>query len=343
MTGGRWHFDKPVVQAEDFFEIACLFVPESTVLDMKHLGGVPNITFSVESTNGNFAIRVCNNGYTSIEHLNLELSTLRHLERVGFRWSPRLVSDRNGHFVRTWRGYRVIATQQIEGRPADEVDVTLDHCRQIGSAIALLRRALDELPSITSDSESYWRRSERLLDSWSARELERELLVDPNRLRSNWDQLSSSIMSDRKADVLIHTDIWPPNVLISGARVTGIVDFDDMAIGPAIIDIAAAVSEFSVSPRGDLLSAQAESLLRGYVEGGGSLRSEDCERLVDAIQLCYISWLACNVLHGVPFMESAIYVDRLSRLEDPRFRNEFVAKVEVLLSSSDLPDSRASN
>jgi hypothetical protein len=41
----------------------------------------------------------------------------------------------------------------------------------------------------------------------------------------------------------------------------------------------------------------------------------------------FVSWLTCNALHGVPFVESAVYIDRLRVLQDSALRERFRTQI----------------
>src|SRR5688500_4305824 len=84
-------FDKPIVSPSDFDELAHKFLLRPIAARSRFLGGVPNVTIAVGSDEQQLAVRICNNGYTSVRHLELELSALDYLAREGFNLVPRLV------------------------------------------------------------------------------------------------------------------------------------------------------------------------------------------------------------------------------------------------------------
>jgi Ser/Thr protein kinase RdoA (MazF antagonist) len=321
------HFDKPSVSAAAWREIGSFFVPAERIQRCRHLGGIPNVVFALEADEDSLAIRVLNNGYTTEEHLDLEIATLRHLEAEGFPWSPRLVPSLDGGFVSSWRGYRVIAMRLVAGDVAVDEDVAGPFGEELGGAIAALTRALRRLDYDVPDTESYWRRSERLLDLLPARMPLEPWGTDVVSLRSQWRAAADVLRAAYPVSELVHTDIWQENVLVQAGRLTGLVDFDDLATGPVFLDVAAALSEFAIGPSFRVLDGAFRSIVAGFRREGGVLGDDELSLLLPAFTVCYASWLANNVLHGVPLGESAMYVERLVALRDPSVQDELLGQV----------------
>src|SRR5437660_1195352 len=107
-------FDKPVVFLKDIPEIMSVYSLGSVVA-AKYLGGIPNVTYRVITPHARLAVRICNKGYTSPEHLNTEIEILQHLTSAGYKESPRVITGNNGSVVQNWKGYPTFAMQLIEG------------------------------------------------------------------------------------------------------------------------------------------------------------------------------------------------------------------------------------
>lgn len=309
-------FRKPIVLQSDLGEVAGLFNP-AKVIASRYLGGVPNVTWAVEFGPDVFAIRVCNHGYTSTEHLVAEVSLLSYLERAGYKYSPRLVRARSGGYIAHWRGYPVIATRLINGKSGQAVSVTASLCFEVGQALASLRVALEGCRVKLPPSERFDIRSRRLIDvlplttsalSWS---------IDISNIGVQFEDALDRIMSNPAGHFqrLVHTDVWPPNTIVEQGHLVGIVDFDDLAFGPPILDLASAFAEFAIDYRDDtVIEARGCKLLEGYRTIWGAIDEQEVSIVLPCIVYSYASWLACNALHQVPYEESEIYYRRLRRL-----------------------------
>lgn len=330
-ASNRPFFDKPIVSPSDFEELGKLFIADAVSNRARYLGGIPNVSIQVASANTQLAVRVCNNGYTSPAHLELELATLQYLNATGFAVAPIPIPGRDGQLVQEWHGYRAFATEFIEGRSADEVDITPAHCEHLGQLIAELTTRLRAFSHPVSPEVSYWSRSARLLDLLSADPIHEAWDLDMSALHAQWRSARDDLRLLIPGDGFIHTDIWPPNVLIVGERIVGIIDFDDMAWGPPFLDLAAAVGEFAVSSELELDGEKFGAMVSGFRAAGGIVGDREMEALLPAITVCYASWLACNALHQVPFLESVTYVERLVALQSRVVRSRFTRELKTAI------------
>lgn len=326
-------FDKPMVLPSEVPEIASLF-SESKVRSSRYLGGVPNVTWSIDLGNEAIAIRVCNRGYTSEEHLSAELSVLAYLESVGYEYSPRLVRERAGSYTARWRGYPVIATSLIVGESGESVPLTLDVCYEAGQALGNLRSVLEGCTVRLPESDRFDLRGNRLIRmlpktahayTWPIN-IEAITVQSSESLSQIWRFCSQTQMR------LVHTDVWPPNTIVKQGHLVGIVDFDDLAFGPPILDLASAFAEFAVDPNDDsIILDRASKLLDGYRSILGTISREDSEAFLPCIVYSYASWLACNAFHQVSYEESEIYDRRLALLRDKAaYRNWREAVASIL-------------
>jgi aminoglycoside phosphotransferase (APT) family kinase protein len=128
----------------------------------------------------------------------------------------------------------------------------------------------------------------------------------------------------------IHSDIWPPNVISRDGHVVGIIDFDDMAVGPMQLELAAVLTEFCFIDLIELDELRTQSVLRGFVNGGGRIQPGHHRLLVSGIEASCASWIGANVLHGVTFDDSLSLVRRLDGLRTERARQDLADRLEAL-------------
>lgn len=327
-------FDRPDVRPADIPAIALLF-GLTEPLEVEYLGGIPNATYRIASAGRTLAVRVCNNGYTSPEHLICELRTLRHLRRYGFDLAPEPVPGDDGELIQSWRGYRVVATAYIDGVAGDRIPLGVPECRQIGAAVARLGAALRGLDHGLSADESFRARSVRLLDGLAGHA---PALGWPDEFAGVPGQFDRAMRALETAGPTgwypaIHADIWPPNTLYRDGTLVGLIDFDDLSHGPPVLDIAAVVCEFAFPEADALDEPLARAALAGFRAAGGDLEptaDSPGASLTDAVEALCASWLAANALHQVPFAQSRSLAERLARLADPVSRAGFAQRLTGL-------------
>lgn len=277
-------FDRPIIQAEEIPSIARLY-GLTEPFDVAYLGGIPNVTYRVGAGGAGgrggaagaggstLALRICNNGYTSPEHLRCELRALRHLQAHGYGLAPVPVPGTDGRFIQSWHGYRVIATAFIEGVAGDQVPLGAAECRQVGAAVARLGAALRGLDHGLPPAESFRARSTRLLDELPRHASALGWPGDFGGVAGQFDRAMRRLETTGPAGwyPAIHADIWPPNTIFRDGTLVGLIDFDDMSYGPVALDIAAVVCEFAF-PEADALDEElTRAALAGFRAAGGVL------------------------------------------------------------------------
>ena len=334
-------FDRPIIRSGQVREIAG-FYGLVEPLEIGHLGGIPNVTYRVASAGRALAIRVCNNGYTSPEHLRGELAVLCYLRDNGFDLAPAPVPGTDGELVQHWRGYRVVATTFIEGVAGDQAPLGPAQCAQIGSAVARLGTALATLDHGLPSSESFRARSVRLLDGLAGHARRLAWPGDLGGVPAQFDRAMRALETAGPDGwyPAIHADIWPPNTIYRDGTLVGLIDFDDLSCGPPVLDIAAVVCEFAFPEATRLDEPLARAALAGFRAAGGVLGPVETDTgrtltgaggtLADAIEALCASWLGANALHGVSYEESRSLVERLALLADPDRRAEFAGRLDGL-------------
>ena len=317
-------FDKPQVTHDDILEIAKLYGIE-TMLEVQLLGGVPNVTYKVVDRKKQLALRVGNKGYTTIEHLEIEIEILKHLERTGFAESPRIVDPDNGGHIGYWNSHPVIATTYIDGVTADKLRITSNLCFDVGRVIAYLQRSLILLETYIPPSETFHNRVRKVVTAFSQKAKHLGWAIDVARILRQWEDIEASFLSFSAASVqsIVHTDIWPPNVICKGETIVGVVDFDDWAHGPIILDICAPLIEFALINHTDISPDLTLAILSGYLQHGGQIDLLKEDLIVCCMEMLCLSWLFCNALHKVSYSESETYMHKLEFFRDKHKRKAF--------------------
>lgn len=335
-------FDKPVVLLSDISEIMSPF-ESGRILEAKYLGGVPNVTYRVITERSRLAIRICNRGYTSAAHLDAEVAILRYLRAAGFREAPAPVIGKNGEYLQTWRGYPILATTLIDGRTGDQVRITPALCRDVGSKVASMQLQLSACTLALPDGETFRRRGERLLRSLPQTSTALGWTVDIHAIQDQWQRAVARMDSshDKLRSGIVHTDVWPPNIICDHESVVGVIDFDDWAEGPVFIDIAACLVEFPMYKSLRFDAGLATELFAGYFCAGGILDAAERELLLDAMEATCVSWLACNAMHRIQFDESLIYLQKLDLFRDPSKRSIFEEQLNRCIDAASFIAAKA--
>lgn len=187
------------------------------------------------------------------------LGLLDHLSASGCP-VPRTIHDRDGA---AWRMLEGKAVALIEFLPGVSPDApTPDQAQAAGAALAQVHKA----------AMSFARQRLNPLDiPYNCQVLEKTdrkamMAIDPamaetpamaQRLAQNWPQnLPRSV---------IHSDLFPDNVLMLGARVSGMIDFYFACTDAMAYDLAVAHAAWSFDPRGERFSpAVGRALVTGY-------------------------------------------------------------------------------
>jgi len=132
---------------------------------------------------------------------------------------------------------------------------------------------------------------------------------------------------------LCHTDVWPPNVILSNG-VAFIIDFDDLALTDPILDLASCIAEFAIVESGIVIEDAARAIFTGYLQSGLILHDQQIQDLVAGVCCSYASWLAMDSCHSVEFQNSAHYLTRLKTLQDAPGRQLALAALSTALQKA---------
>ena len=318
------NFDKPTVLPRHIPEIISPY-PFGKVLECENLGGIPNTTYKVIAERKTFAVRIYSHGQSSMEHINMELKVLKHLEKKGFR-SPRLLSGKNGKILQLWKGYPVCATDFILGKMADSIKIIPELAFNVGKTTAKLRKAMASFEIDTiPDGETFIDRGKDVVDSLSDDLKKRMWVMDISNVAKQWERSSRRFVENKNIleSNILSADIWPPNIKCEGSEIVALMDFDDCCYGATIIDFSIALMSFSMFQDVKIDKDIARSLLIGYFNAGGNMTSIEESLIVDAIEMTCAMWLGYNVSQAPRVEQAEIYLLILNILNDEQKRRKF--------------------
>ena len=330
-------FEKPIVSDQEV-EIIAQQYSSSLVKSVDYAGGIPNVTFIVRfESEDPIAIRICNLGYTHPNHLKFEVDVLLYLERTYFKWSPRLIPLICGTgWIGAWEKFPVIATKAIAGITCDQLYASPNLCVEIGKAIGEMRCLLSKYPGHIPPNEDFWTRAERVLNDLKNYVIQQSWNVDSSMVTSTFRRAKDIVCTKIYTDEVLHGDVWPSNVLAHDGRLSGIIDFDDLTVGPSILDLSIAIGEFGFDRKSDIfLDCNVSSMIQGYRQFMGPFSYEACSLILALIEASYCYWLATNAMHSAPYSETDIYYRRINYLQNPSERKQLEKKLLNAISNAD--------
>lgn len=225
--------------------------------------GTNNLVYRAESAaGGGYVLRVYGN-HADAERLRFEHSVLAGLDAVGLPFAvPAPVRTRTGEtfaHVMTEDGNEALATltRLIPGAAPESAN--LEQAVAAGEALGLLDEALPQIGTVDGEQGVSWR-------SYGDLEHCHPLVPDPRgaigelpvaeetrtRLAARYDWLMEQI-PDIYATLprqLVHEDYAPDNMLMDGARVTGVLDFEFCTRDVRVMDLTVALSWWPVRQLG---------------------------------------------------------------------------------------------
>lgn len=222
--------------------------------------GVSNSNYLVETREGRFILTLYERRI-DLGELPWFLGLMTHLAARGLP-VPRPVADRTGEVVQELMGRKAALIEFLPG-----VSITSpgpEHCRAVGSALARLHLAGADYGPARPNHLGIGA-SERAARALGDRldELEPGLvpLVEAavERVRRGWP---SALPRG-----VIHADLFPDNVLFTGVRVSGLIDFYFAATDFLAYDLAVTRAAWTFSTDGAKhLAAHDAALVSGYEE-----------------------------------------------------------------------------
>ncbi len=290
--------------------------------DLKPVWISENVTFRVtdDRDGGAYVLRLHRPGYHGLDALNSERAWTEALARAGVG-APVGLRTREGVWFVPVAGPDNDETRYAGMASWTEGEVLSDlmkrenaaespgRFRQLGAAVAALhnqagawtlpagftRHALDT-DGLMGEAPWWGQFWDSPLLSASERSLAATTRL---KIAAALDRLGR----DRSIFSLIHADLHPDNVLVSGDRLT-VIDFDDAAFGWHAYDLAVAI--FHLQPEPNFAQAQA-ALMAGY--RSARALSADTEALIPMFLLirglAVIGWLSQRPEHDpAPFLAS---------------------------------------
>ncbi|MEK7569698.1 MAG: phosphotransferase [Patescibacteria group bacterium] len=250
-------------------------------------GGVANYAYKVKTTKGYFILKIAvrNNPH----RVKYEVELLNKIKKLP---TPKLIKAQNDRYLVLYEKHQTMLYKYLQGYIADNIDEKMAY--EIGVFLGKLHIQTENFNSKISRVKLY---------SITEKKINYTVKAGKNISNQKIKKAISLIKRDAFKYKLprslpngaMHLDISPSNVLFSGKKLTGVVDFDNSYKGPLVLDLGGALVWFGYS-NGRFDFAKLRSLYKGYMTVR-ELGKEEKSALLGAMH-CYIFGI---VLHGVEF------------------------------------------
>jgi homoserine kinase type II len=216
--------------------------------------GIENTNYFVDTARGRYVLTLYER--LPAEELPFYLNLMAHLARAGVE-VPAPEPDRTGALFSLLNGRPAGLVARMEGRAVAELDPA--RCSAVGDALARLHVASSTYGARLTNRRgpAWWRQAARavrpFLDAG-----QRALLDDEIRFQVGYGK-------GKLPRGAVHGDLFCDNVLWSGERVSGIIDFGFAATDFFAYDLAITANDWCVdASTGALDPARCAALVRAY-------------------------------------------------------------------------------
>lgn len=219
--------------------------------------GVENTNYLLQTERGGYFLTLYEKRVARAD-LPFFLDCLRHLAGKGLA-CPQPVADRNGRILQELCGKPAALMTLLPGLSPKRPNVM--QCGEVGSALARLHLAGGDFGGRRTNSMG--------LDAWSklaAATLSQADSVQPGLAGSIAEELAYTQASwpSGLPSGLIHADLFPDNVLFSGDRVTGLIDFYFACTDLYAYDVTVCLNSWCFEPDGAYNLNKGRALLSCY-------------------------------------------------------------------------------
>lgn len=230
--------------------------------------GVENSNYLVDTTGGRFILTIYEKR-VDVDDLPFFLALLDHLADKGCP-VPRTMHDRNGAQLLEWQDKKLALIEFLPGVSVSHP--TPEKARAVGEALGGMHLAVADFPMTRANTlgpEGWFDLALKCGDDLDsiAPGLKARVAAECDFIRTNWPHdLPRSV---------IHADLFPDNVLMTGDTVGGLIDFYFACAEVRAWDLAVTHIAWSFTPDGSEFRAQVgDALLAGYETGFGLSEAE---------------------------------------------------------------------
>jgi homoserine kinase type II len=224
------------------------------LLDLQGISaGIENTNYFVTTSGGRYVLTLFEK--LTSQELPFYLNLMAHLAERGVP-SAHPVASHGGSYLGTLNGKPAALVARLEGR--DVTAPTVVQCAAVGAALARLHLAGQSYPATMANPRgpAWWKAVQpEILPFIPAAEAE---LLDAEIRFQDTHRLSGLPHG------AIHGDLFRDNVLLSGDRVAGVIDFYFACSDALLYDVAIAVNDWCVGADGALDEARTRAFIDAY-------------------------------------------------------------------------------
>lgn len=215
--------------------------------------GIENTNYFVTTDAGRFVLTLFER--LPAEDLPFYLNLMAHLAKAGCE-VPMPMPDRTGALFSILNGKPAALVQRVEGAASEPPSA--EHCAAVGKALGRIHLASTSYRARLANRRgpAWWRQAARALRPY--------LTPSQNQLLQDELAFQSVFGKVRLPKAAIHADLFCDNVLFSGDRVVGIIDFGFAATDYLAYDVAITVNDWCDRGDGSLDIDRVRALLRAY-------------------------------------------------------------------------------
>jgi homoserine kinase type II len=197
------------------------------------------------------------------EELPFYLNLMAHLARSGV-CVPAPEADRTGALWSFLNGKPAGLVARLDGAPVEHPDAA--HCARVGRALAELHVAAMDYRGRLDNRRGpgWWRQAARAVRPW--------LTPEQNAFIAAELKYQGAFARRKLPRAAIHGDLFCDNVLFTGDRVTGIIDFGFAATDALAYDLAITVNDWCLQPDAELAGHLDLERLRAMVGAYDAVR-----------------------------------------------------------------------
>jgi Ser/Thr protein kinase RdoA (MazF antagonist) len=223
-----------------------------------------NRIFLIKTSKNKFILRESNKT-KSLDHLQLEVDILQHLNRKGFKLTPHIIPNIKGSFITHHNNKYYLLENFLPGIVKKSVNnLTNFNNQKLISLFTSLARFSKTIESFKSPPQknnhpiAYYVKNCKALIETSLKQVRNKKIQDLLLENTNYiyaftneteKQLKQSQYPKLKKQI-VHFDLHPGNVNYLGDKITGIFDFDWVRCDNRLVDLACSLGQSCYSYRG---------------------------------------------------------------------------------------------
>ncbi len=228
-----------------------------------HVGirkGVSNTNYDLHTDDGHYVLTLFEPNRVHIEDVPFFMAYADALQKGGVS-SPKIMMDKQGHFVRELCGRPACIVSYLLGKDVDKADITPDNCRKVGATLAKMHKigADFEHLKVNRYSLEKW-------NGWFSRYKD-TLNKAKNGLGLTIYMLLTELNNSWPKDLprgAIHGDFFPDNVFFRNFEISGVIDFHFACTDLFIFDLAIAVNAWCFDRDIKFVNERFHALVQGY-------------------------------------------------------------------------------